>query len=136
MFYRAWSIHTYWFLPPVQLNNGQFFIKRIVGVPGDKVFYENGILYINDQKIEQAPLEASRDFQAVRDFELPGGKSDYLDLEEKLGEEPHETLLRREEIHFRCIGNWVRWRVGVENYTHRTAYFLRGCMIRWFPFQR
>jgi signal peptidase I len=34
---------------------GTFFIKRVVGEPGDKIFFENGILYINDVAQEKKP---------------------------------------------------------------------------------
>lgn len=32
------------------------YIKRVVGVPGDKISYENKVLYINDQPMPQTPL--------------------------------------------------------------------------------
>ena len=32
------------------------FIKRIVGVPGDRIAYYDKILYVNDKSIEQSPL--------------------------------------------------------------------------------
>lgn len=30
-----------------------FYIKRVVGIPGDRVFYENGNLFINEQLVEK-----------------------------------------------------------------------------------
>lgn len=36
-------------------GNGADFIKRVVGLPGDRVRMENGVLYINDQEAVQTP---------------------------------------------------------------------------------
>lgn len=49
------------FFPPKRLDlpefirpdHTQYFIKRVVGVPGDKVFYKNDTLYINDEAMVQ-----------------------------------------------------------------------------------
>lgn len=76
-----------------------FFIKRVVGTPGDKVFYDNGALYINDQLIEKRAPKSQDDMNWVRDFELQGGKEDYVFFEEALGDPPHSTLLRRGDVH-------------------------------------
>ena len=35
-----------------------FFIKRIVGLPGDKIFYENNKLYVNN-KLEETEAKTS-----------------------------------------------------------------------------
>lgn len=80
-------------------NESVFFIKRIIGLPGDKVMYENGQLYVNDQKIEKRPPRSEWDFNWVRDSEVPGGKGEYEFFEESLGEDPHSTLLRKGDVH-------------------------------------
>ena len=38
------------------VDNETNFIKRVVGVPGDQVRYENKVLYINGVKAEQTPV--------------------------------------------------------------------------------
>lgn len=46
-------------------NEKQDFIKRVIGLPGEKVEYKNNLLYINDQPIEESYLE-----QNTYDFKL------------------------------------------------------------------
>ncbi|MEQ1664768.1 MAG: signal peptidase I [Bdellovibrionales bacterium] len=77
-----------------------FFIKRVVGVPGDKVLYENGNLYINDQIVKnETPTTHLSDFSWLRDEdfrgEISGATSLYLHQEEKLGEQSFSILLRK-----------------------------------------
>ncbi len=43
------------FVPP---HDPRYFIKRVVGIPGDRVVYENKILYINGQRLEYKLVEA------------------------------------------------------------------------------
>jgi hypothetical protein len=44
-----------------------------VGLPGDRVFYENGNLFINDKLIEkQVPQELMSEFSWLRDEHFPG----------------------------------------------------------------
>ncbi len=38
-------------------DNGTVFIKRLVGLPGDRVQMKNGVLFINDEEAKQTPLE-------------------------------------------------------------------------------
>ncbi len=80
-------------------DESTFYIKRIIGVPGDTLRYEDGNLYINDQKIEKAaPTEAQTDsMKWVTD--IPGGTEDYVLFTEKLENHPHSTLLRRGFYH-------------------------------------
>ncbi len=77
-----------------------FFIKRVAGEPGDKVYYESGKLYINDQLMAQeAPLDQS-DFNWLNDdiFKKENGPSDkienYTHYTETLGSVRHSILLR------------------------------------------
>lgn len=40
------------FFPP---HEDRYFIKRVVGLPGDKVHVLNGVVFINGEKMDQAP---------------------------------------------------------------------------------
>lgn len=37
----------------VKYKDTKYFIKRVIGLPGETVAYRNGILYINDETIEE-----------------------------------------------------------------------------------
>lgn len=81
-------------------NKDLFYIKRVVGVPGDKVFYENGNLYINDKLIEKnIPQEKKEDFDWLNDIDFrdegPGAKGFYTHWQESLGEQQYSTLLKK-----------------------------------------
>jgi signal peptidase I len=82
-----------------------FFIKRVVGLPGDKIFYENGTLYINDKKIEKTPPESNVDYKWLRDadFQNDNQTSDrlenYLHFTESQDGVNHSILIRRGEIY-------------------------------------
>ena len=79
----------------------QFFIKRVVGVPGDKVVYENGELFVNGEKI---PVELANDapyFQGIPDYTKNNPNKDFRKSEfnhyfETLGEHRHSMLLKRD----------------------------------------
>ncbi len=47
-------------------GQGQFFIKRVIGVPGDRIFIENNNVYVNETLVERrAPqLEEKNDFSS------------------------------------------------------------------------
>ncbi len=55
--------------------NNDTLIKRIIGLPNEKVSYIDDKLYINDELIEM-PL----DFEYTSDFELITGKDEYIVL--------------------------------------------------------
>jgi signal peptidase I len=62
-------------------NKKEDFVKRIIGLPGDKVEYRNDQLYINDKKMDEPYLDIYRK-------QVPGGRitGDFT-LEELTGEE-------------------------------------------------
>lgn len=64
------------FFPPHM--NDTYFIKRVVGLPGDTVTYRNKELYVNGQRIEREPLA-----------EMPGLSARYSLGLETLGHADH-----------------------------------------------
>lgn len=78
-----------------------FFIKRVVGEPGDKVFYENGTLYINDKPMEKKVPLSDVDYKWLRDadFQRDGNvydnKGNYSHFYEDLQGVNHSVLVRK-----------------------------------------
>lgn len=60
------------FVPP---HDDRYFIKRVVGLPGDRVVYVNKSLYLNGERVSQRLIERQGSVQA---------------FEEVLGEEAHQ----------------------------------------------
>lgn len=80
-----------------------FYIKRVVGLPGDKIFYEKGNLYINDNLVEKSvPSENKKDWDWLRadDFEFRGPEalSMYVHWEERLNKYNYSVLLPKYEF--------------------------------------
>ena len=45
-------------------KNGEYLIKRVIGLPGDTIRYEDNTLYINDKKVEEKfEHEDTKDFE-------------------------------------------------------------------------
>ena len=63
------------FIPP---HEEEYFIKRVIGLPGDRVRYQNKTLYING--VEQAQVFE----REVREF-----RPRQLEFEETFGDQPH-----------------------------------------------
>ncbi len=82
-----------------------FFIKRVVGEPGDKIYYENGTLFINDKPQEKKVPVSQDDFNWLRDadFQRDGNlgddKNNYVFFTEALGSKDHSVLLRRGDVY-------------------------------------
>ena len=84
----------------------KYFIKRIIGLPGDRVLVENGNLYVNDKIVERSiPRDLKEEWQPLKDSDFPGdeeagGRALYVHWEEHLGESPsqknYSVLLRRQ----------------------------------------
>lgn len=67
------------FFPPHQNN---YFIKRVIGLPGDRIEYRNKQLHVNEQAV---PIEVVGQF--------PPERPQMLIAEEQLGEEPHRLFI-------------------------------------------
>ncbi len=81
-------------------NMDMFYIKRVVGLPGDKIYYENGNLYINDEVVKnEIPQRHKSDFDWLRDEDFTGegagARSNYEHYEEKIGEQSFSVLLKK-----------------------------------------
>lgn len=85
-----------------------FFIKRVVGVPGDKILLENGVVYVNDVPVKREVPKSSWDVDWLRDedfsHEGPGAKDNYVHWEETNGEHTYSTLQRRGEVMSNTFG--------------------------------
>ncbi len=85
-------------------------IRRVVGVPGDRVFFENGNLYINEQKIiKQIPARKKKDFSWIKDemFSDEGmtaDKSHYIHWEETLSDITYSILLKKKREGYLIFG--------------------------------
>lgn len=83
-------------------DKDKYVIKRIVGIPGDRIVYENSHLYVNEKLIEKTiPQELKQEFQWLRDEDFPGdqeagGRALYVHWEEALGDHHYSVLLRKE----------------------------------------
>lgn len=72
------------FIPP---HDKRYFIKRVVGLPGDTIRYENKQLFINDEPVESELIERTS-------IAMPGGMmGEGLLLNETLGGVEHQTQI-------------------------------------------
>lgn len=79
------------FIPP---HEDEYFIKRVVGIPGDRIRYEDKTLYINDMQQPQVFVE-----------QVPPVKPRYLVYQEELGGVPH--LIHRNPFRDSRAAEWV-----------------------------
>lgn len=49
------------------LNNNKYYIKRIVGIPGDKIQFKNGRLIINDKIIYNVVININDDYLLIKE---------------------------------------------------------------------
>ncbi len=85
-------------------DKSTFFIKRVVGLPGDKIFYNKGSIYVNGQEVEKFEPKTEMDFSWLteKDFSRSGyfdSKGNYTYYREKLGDHEHSVLLRKGDIY-------------------------------------
>ena len=82
--YPTLQDHDYAFTSRIDLNHierfdivtlnckklGNIIIKRVIGLPGEKIVYKDDQLYINDEKIEEAFLDISYIEQVKKDYNI------------------------------------------------------------------
>ncbi len=85
------------FFPP---HENRYFIKRLIGLPGDTVRYSNNVLYINGEEIEQELIGY--------DDEEPSGAcwASFALYQEKFGEETHTARKCVEPTPLGREGSW------------------------------
>ena len=79
------------FIPPHQK---EYFIKRVVGIPGDRVRYQDKTLYINGEKQNQTFV-----------VQIPPVNPRYLRYKEKLGDVEH--IIQRNSYRDTRVEEWV-----------------------------
>jgi signal peptidase I len=52
----------------------ELYIKRVIGLPGEKVTITNGLVYINGEPIEEEYIKDGFTAGEVKDFLVPAGK--------------------------------------------------------------
>ncbi|MEK6707043.1 MAG: signal peptidase I [Bdellovibrionota bacterium] len=76
-----------------------YYIKRVVGVPGDTVEIRNKVLYINQTEIKRDPVNADQSEKVFKDLDEPRFSSDNLELfTEHLNTADHPIMLDRNSI--------------------------------------
>jgi signal peptidase I len=74
--YRFQDIHrsdvvVFWY----PRDRSKSFIKRILGLPGDKVEIRAGIVYLNDRRVDEPYLNPSfQDYKSYEPVQVPPGK--------------------------------------------------------------
>ena len=87
-----------------------FYIKRVVGIPGDRIFYEDGSLYLNDELVQKTvPSEdLKKDFEWLRDkdflVEGPGAVNNYTHWSETMDGKLHYSVLLRKQRPWKTFG--------------------------------
>ncbi|MDD2509768.1 MAG: signal peptidase I [Syntrophomonas sp.] len=51
------------FDPPEELNSSKYFIKRVIGLPGDKVQMKEGRVFVNDKPLSEPYLAEEINYQ-------------------------------------------------------------------------
>lgn len=82
-----------------------FYIKRVVGIPGDKIEYDNGTLYLNDKIVEKNVPISEEDWnwmtQEVFDkghVGISAQKDQYAHFTEILADKQHSIILQKNRV--------------------------------------
>lgn len=95
------------FFPP---NEERYFIKRLVGLPGDKIRYVNHELFINDEKQSYEELTEAElaEVPGSEEVKLCSYRGDVLKVvKETLGEKVHNMQKCTQPSRVSTNGSWV-----------------------------
>lgn len=76
-------------------NEDIFFVKRVIGEPGDLIEYSEGELYVNKEKVKQVEAKDSWDYDLVTEAALQSDKDMYFHYKETNGEHTYSTLVNK-----------------------------------------
>ncbi|MBK9293187.1 MAG: signal peptidase I [Oligoflexia bacterium] len=78
-----------------------FFIKRVVGVPGDKISWDGNQLVVNGEKIKtETHPEGEKLLNLIKEEELRGGKESFQVYQEQLNPSySHPMMVQKDSIH-------------------------------------
>jgi len=88
-------------------------IRRVIGVPGDRVLFENGNLYVNEQMVEKTiPNKKKIDASWLRDEDFSDGgttedKSHYVHWEEELSGTSYSILVKKNIKGYLIFGPYI-----------------------------
>jgi len=77
--------------------------KRVIALPGDRLFYSKGILFINEKMYKpQIPSEVKREWDFLKPIDFPGenetgGLNNYAHWQEELSSGPYSVLIKKED---------------------------------------
>jgi signal peptidase I len=83
-------------------NKDLYYVKRVIGIPGDRIMYENGHLYVNEKLVERSiPRDLKNEWNNLRDGDFAGeqeagGLSLYVHWEEKLDDKNYSVLTHKD----------------------------------------
>jgi signal peptidase I len=81
-------------------DESTFFIKRVVGTPGDKITWDGLKLTVNGEEVKTGDNpEKDYYFSILSDRDVSGGNLAYDLMEENLNGHSHPTLIRKEAVH-------------------------------------
>jgi signal peptidase I len=76
-------------------NESIFFVKRVIGVPGDKIEYSEGELRINGELIEKKKPTDTWDYDLVTNEQMNADKEYFDHFKETNGEHTYSVLQHR-----------------------------------------
>jgi signal peptidase I len=82
------------------VEESTFFIKRVIGTPGDKISWDGSQLTVNGEKVPTQPNPEKDYFLGLlHEDEMAGGKESYAVLSEDLNGHTHPTLIKKDAMH-------------------------------------
>ena len=80
-----------------------WMLRRIIGLPGDRIFYSKGVLFINEKMHKPLPpFEVQQEWEFLKPFDFPGENetgsfNNYVHWQEELSAGPYSILRKKEE---------------------------------------